>query len=404
MQKLALDGIRVVDFTTAEAGAHMTQWLAVMGAEVIKIETKLRPDVTRLHTVKECVTQTEQSADFAALNCSKKSITLNMKEPKAIELIKELVKISDVVTENFGGAVMDRWGLGFQELKKFKPDIIFYVSTGYGRTGPYKETPAYAPVVDAFSGVLSVNGYEDGPPCVIGTRGWTDAMVAVHGVFVMLSALHHRAETGEGQYIEITMTEESINSLGDLVLDYSMNGRVARPAGNRDSIMAPHGCYRCLGEDNWVAIAISGDTEWKAFCNVIGSPDWTEREEFTDQISRWKNQKGLDELIEEWTVQHIDYEVMEKLQNVGVAAGVCLDVVELDAEPHLKERGFFVDIEEPLIGKRRLPGLPWKLSDTITGNYEHAPLIGEHNDYVFGELLKMSEEEIRQLERDNVIC
>jgi crotonobetainyl-CoA:carnitine CoA-transferase CaiB-like acyl-CoA transferase len=375
-----------------------------LGAEVIKIETKLRPDVTRLATVKERVTQTDQSADFAALNCSKKSITLNMKQPQAIELIKKLVKVSDVVTENFGGAVMDRWGLGYQELKKIKSDIIFYVSTGYGRTGPYKETPAYAPVVDAFSGVLSVNGYADGMPCVIGTRGWTDAMVAVHGVFVMLAALHHRSETGEGQYIEITMTEESINSLGDLVLDYSMNGRVGQLAGNRDSIMAPHGCYRCQGEDRWVAIAISGDIEWNSFCNAIGNPEWTHREEFSDQISRWNNQRDLDELVQEWTIQHTDYAVMKILQSAGVAAGVCLDVAELEVEPNLIERGFFVDIEESTIGKRRVPSLPWNPSDTDVGNYSHAPLIGEHNDYVFGELLSMPEEEIRQLEKNNVIC
>jgi benzylsuccinate CoA-transferase BbsF subunit len=404
VQQLPLSGIRVVDFTTAEAGAHMTQWLSVMGAEVIKIETKLRPDVTRLATVKERITQTNQSADFAALNCSKKSITLNMKQPQAVELIRKLVKISDIVTENFGGAVMDRWGLGYQELKKIKPDIIFYISTGYGRTGPYKETPAYAPVVDAFSGVLSVNGYADGTPCVIGTRGWTDAMVAVHGVFVMLAALHHRSETGEGQYIEITMTEESINSLGDLVLDYSMNGRIRQPTGNRDSVMAPHGCYRCQGEDRWVAIAISGDTEWNALCNAIGNPEWTQREEFSDQISRWNNQADLDELVQEWTIQHTDYAVMKILQSAGVAAGVCLNVAELEVEPNLIERAFFVDIEEPTIGKRQVPGLPWNPSDTDVGNYSHAPLIGEHNDYVFGELLSIPEEEIRQLEKDNVIC
>ena len=404
MQQLPLSGFRIVDFTTAEAGAHMTQWLAVMGAEVIKVETKLRPDVTRQHTVTERVTQTNQSADFAALNCSKKSITLNMKQPRAIELIKELVKKSDIVTENFGGAVMDRWGLGFQELKKLKPDIILYVSTGYGRTGPYKETPAYAPVVDAFSGVLSVNGYADGVPCVIGTRGWTDATVAVHGVFVILTALHHRAETGEGQYIEITMTETSINSIGDIVMDYSMNGRIAKPTGNRDSIDAPNGCYRCLGEDRWVAISISDDTEWNAFCNAIGNPEWTRREEFGNQISRWNNQDSLDELVEEWTKQHTDYEVMKILQNVGVPAGASLDVTELYAEPNLNERSFFVDLEEMVIGNRRLPTVPWRPGSPIVGNYSHSPQIGEYNDYVFGELLSIPEEEIRQLEKENVIC
>jgi len=400
VQQLPLEGVRVVDFTTAQAGAHCTQWLGVMGAEVIKIESRVRPDVTRLSSRAETL---DQSASFVSFNSGKKSITLNMNQPKAVQIVKELVKLSDVVTENFGGATMERWGLGYPELKRLKPDIIVFATSGYGRTGPRKESPAFAPVVDAFSGLLSVNGYVGGIPNVVGNRGWTDAMAAVHGAFVILAALYHRSNTGEGQYIDASMTELNANVLGELVIDYAMNERVAQPVGNRDNIMAPHGCYRCLGEDKWVAVAVSSEQEWQAFCNALGNPEWTKKEEFSDGLSRLNNQEELNRLIEEWTKQHSHYEVMEILQKVGVMAGACLTLEELKSDRQLREREFLLDIEQPLIGKLCLSRMPWRLSGTPGGNYYRAPLLGEHNNYVFGELLGMPEQEIRRLEEEKVI-
>ncbi|MBE0415452.1 MAG: CoA transferase [Dehalococcoidia bacterium] len=405
MQKLPLEGIRVVDFTVAWAGYHITQWLAVMGAEVIKIESSLHPDMMRTFFAQDMtlVLGLNLSVSFAVLNYGKKGCTLNMNHPKAREVAKAIVKVSDIVAENFGGPVMERWGLGYSDLKKLKPDIIMYSGSGYGRTGPYKEFPAFAPIIDAFAGFTALNGYIGGEPRPFGVGGWTDLTAAHHGVFAILAALYHRSKTGEGQHIDLSMSEVAAALLPEAIIDYTMNDRVRGRLGNRDDIMAPHGCYRCRGEDKWVAIAVSSEEEWKAFCEVIGNPEWTRDERFRDGLNRWRNQEELDKLIQEWTLNHTPYEIMEMLQKAGVMAGPSSNTEELVQDHHLEERDFFVDIDHPEMGRVRLARLPWRLSDSPRGNYQHAPLLGEHNDYVFGELLNMSGEEIARLKEEQVI-
>jgi len=402
LEKLPLEGIRVADFTAVWAGSHITQWLGVMGAEVIKIESNLRPDLTRM-VFRGMSADCPMSAVFAVLNYGKKGCTLNMTLPKARELAKEIIKVSDVVAENFGGPVMDRWGLGYSDLKKIKPEIIMYAGSGFGRTGPYKEFPAFAGIVEAFSGLCSLNAHPDGEPLPMATRGYIDLAAAQHGVFAILAALYHRSKTGQGQYIDLSMTEVLSALLPEPIMHYTMNGTVQAPQGNRYSTMAPHGCYRCRGDDEWVVIAVSNDDEWRAFCDAIGNPKWTEDEMFHDGLNRLKNQEQLDSLIQEWTKNHDHYEAMEILQKAGVMAGPSLKVEEVAQDNHLGQRGFFVHIDHPGIGAVRLAGLPWKLSDVPPGNYHHAPLLGEHNYYVFRELLKMPEEEIARLQEEQVI-
>ena len=404
MHKLPLEGIRVVDFTSVLVGPHCTQWLAVAGAEVIKIETSMRPDQMRTSFANsKAEPGLNRSATFAGVNYSKKSCTLNMTQPRAVELVKALVKVSDVVVENFGGPVMERWGLGYSELKKIKSDIIMVSGSGYGRTGPRKDLPAYASIIDAFSGLSVMNGYVGGAPLKVGSIGWTDMVASQYMVFATLAAIYHRSQTGVGQYIDHSMAEGSISMLAEAVMGYTMNGRVRGPEGNRDDIMAPHGCYRCKGEDKWVAVTVSDQEEWLALCNAIGKPEWTRRQEFSDELSRWKNQEELDKLLAEWTINHDHYEVMERLQKAGVMAGACLDVKELTSDPQLKERGYLVEMDRAETGKLRLVSLPCRLSDCPKGNYQSPPLIGEHNDYVFGELLGLPKEEIKQLKEEKVI-
>ncbi len=405
MQKLPLEGIRIMDFGQMWAGPHVTQWLVVMGAEVIKIETNLRLDFMRMVGTPPALRDKAPNAGsaFACLNYSKKSITLNMNQPRARELARELVKITDIVSENFGGPVLERWGLGYPELKKIKHDIILYSGSGYGRSGPHKERPSYAEIVEAFDGSTSVNGYPGGEPNTVGVSPWTDATQAMHGAFAILAALYYRSKTGEGQYIDAAMIEGSCNFLGELVMDYVINGRTGELIGNRDKVMAPHGCYHCLGEDEWVAIAVGNDEEWKSFCRAIGSPAWTKKEEFNDELSRWNNQDELDRYVEEWTSKHQKYEVMEILQKAGVAAGVSLSVQGVAEDVHLKERGFFIETKHPVMGRLPYASLPWRLSNTPKGHYHYAPLLGEHNEYVFSKLLGLSKEEINQLVEEKVI-
>ena len=235
------------------------------------------------------------------------------------------------------------------------------------------------------------------------TYGYADITSAEHGALAILAALHYRRQTGEGQYIDLSMTEVVSCLLFEQLIDYTMNGRVQGLQGNRDSVMAPHGCFRCRGDDEWIAIAVSSDEEWRAFCDAVGKPEWTSDERFRDGLNRWKNQDELDRLIQEWTKNHAHYEVTQILQKAGVMAGPTLTVEEVVQDRHLKERGFHLEIDQPGLGTWCLAALPWKLSDTPSGNYEHAPELGEHNEYVFRGLLSMSEEEMAQLQEEQVI-
>jgi benzylsuccinate CoA-transferase BbsF subunit len=201
------------------------------------------------------------------------------------------------VAENFGGGVLDRWGLSYEEMKKIKPDIIYYAGSGYGRSGPYKERPAYAEIVDAYTGATNVNGYFGGEPAVVGVSPWTDSGQAIHGSFAMLASIYHRMMTGEGQYIDGAMIEGSANFLGEMVMGYLINGNVGERIGNRDEVMAPHGCYPCKAtkdEAEWVAIAVSNKKEWEALSRTMGNPEWTAKKDFSDELSRRKNQEELD--------------------------------------------------------------------------------------------------------------
>jgi benzylsuccinate CoA-transferase BbsF subunit len=394
-----------MDFGQMWAGPHLSQWLAVMGAEVIKVETHLRVDFMRQIGIPPGFERDNCNAGtaFASLNYGKKSITLNMNEPRAVELAKKLVKMCDVVTENFGGPVLERWGLGYEELKKIKSDIIYYAGSGYGRSGPHRSRPSYAEIIEAYDGSTYLNGYPGGEPATVGVSPWTDATQAMHGAFAIMAALYHRDRTGEGQYIDAAMLEGSANFLGEMVMGYTMNGVLGERMGNRDKIMAPHDCYRCKGNDEWVAIAVGSQAEWKAFVNAIGSPEWAEKAEFKDELGRWQNQDELDRLVEEWTGNYHQYEVMEILQKAGVAAGVSLNVKDLVTDPQLKARRFFVEIEHPVIGRMTLPGLPWRPEGKQKGNYSHPPLLGEHNDHVFGDLLGLTGDEIASLREAKVI-
>lgn len=407
MKKLPLEGIRILDFGQMWAGPHVTQWLSVAGAEVIKIETTLKIDFMRNVGVPASIPYKDRTVNhgsaFASLNFGKKSLTLNMRTPQGVQVFKDLVKISDVVTENFGGAVLDRWGVGYNDLKKIKPDIILYAGSGYGRTGPHSERPAYAEIVEAFDGSTSVNGYPGGEPNTVGVAPWMDAGQAMHGAFAILCALHHREQTGEGQAIDAAMIKGSANFLGELIMDNIMNDRIGERMGNRDQVMAPHGCYRCKGEYAWVAIAVADDKEWKAFCKVMGNSEWTKKTEFSDGLSRWQNQDELDSHITEWTKERDPYEITAELQKVGVMAGPSLGPKELVEDPQLKYRDFFVENDHPIIGKLQYAGIAWKLSNAPRGNRGPAPLLGEHNHYILSELLGKSDQEINGLISEKVL-
>jgi crotonobetainyl-CoA:carnitine CoA-transferase CaiB-like acyl-CoA transferase len=323
-------------------------------------------------------------------------------KPRAAELAKEIIKISDVVAENFSADTMERFGLGYQDLREIKPDIIFYANSIPGRTGPRRHYAGYAWDSHALSGAASLTGRSDGPPMNIGAN-YGDLITGTHGAFAILAALHHREKTGKGQYIDASMIEVVVDVIPEAAMDYLMNGKVRQRQGNRHDFMAPHGCYRCRGDDKWVAIAIGSEEEWRAFCGAMGEPEWTKDAKFADGYSRWLNQEELDKLVGTWTKDYTHYEVMEILQRAGVAAGPSLSAAELVEDRHLRQRGFLVEMDHTERGKGPMPGLPWRFLSSPGHDYRAGPCLGEHNDYVFGKLLGLSKDEIAKLVEEEVV-
>ena len=405
MGRMALEGITIADFSWVWSGPQVTKLAGEMGARVIKVESRKATQTERSlppwpgpkHEPGE-----NTSGFFNMVARNKLGITLNLRNPEAIELAKRIIAISDIMIENFSVGVMERLGLGYAVVKEIKPDIIYISMPPYGSTGPYKNYVSYGRPQIYISGLAEITGYPDQPPYFTG-MSWADPVAASQALFAVLSALHYRNNTGEGQFIELSQWETMMCFIPQTIMDYTLNGQIQTRRGNRDDIMAPHNCYRCRGEMEWVAIAVATDEEWEAFCHALGDPKWFQNERFADGYLRWKNQDELDKLVEEWTVGHTAYEVMNILQEAGVAAAPVLSNKGLAEDPHLNAREWVVEMDHPEIGRMKYSGMLWKMSKTQREGHSHAPLMGEHNEYVFGELLGIPEDEIARLIENEVI-
>jgi benzylsuccinate CoA-transferase BbsF subunit len=401
-KRLPLEGVRILDFTWAWAGPQATLLLALLGAEVLKVESRRRLDHSRLRSLVAGPSMTGPDASFIfnTLNLNKLSVSLNLSKPEAVEIAVSLAKISDVVTENMRPGVLERLGLGYEELKKRNPGIIMFSSSAVGGTGPERFNTGYAPTFAAMGGMAYITGRLGGRPAPL--MGTIDLRVGSTGAFAVLAALYHRKMTGEGQYVDLSSAEAVSSLIGDSFMDYTMNDRVQNRSGNRDRAMAPHGVYRCL-QDKWVSIAIANEAEWAAFCDVVGDPRLTGDPRFADEFSRWQNQDALNEIIGEWTAKRTHVEVMNALQPFGVAAMPVYGGEEIVADPQVQARGIIEEVEHPLLGKRHVLGPPWRLSKTPARILRPGPLLGQHNDYVLGTLLGMSKEEIERLTAEEVL-
>ena len=405
MTNLPLSNIRVIDLTMWWSGTLMAQILASMGAEVIKIESLQRLDPWRgVGSAFATGKKYEKSPLFNSINNDKYGITLNLTNPKGKELFKKLVKIGDVVTENYTPRVMRNFGLAYDVLKEINPKLIMIGLPSQGATGPWKELAGYGHSIEQMAGIPQLTGEPDGPPEMEGSCP-SDPIVGINGAFAVFTALLYRQRTGKGQYIDLSQIEAYTSLIGDAVVEYSMNQQVRPRRGNRHPSMAPHGYYRCKGDDLWVGIALASDEEWERFCEVMGNPPWTKEEQFTDKLSRWHHQDELDKLVEEWTAQHEHYEIMNLLQKAGVAAGAVLTSAELLTDPHLKERGVYQTVERAEVGTHPyyIPAAPMRLSNASFGIRKPAPLVGEDNEYILGGLLGLSKEELQSLEEEQVI-
>jgi benzylsuccinate CoA-transferase BbsF subunit len=331
-------------------------------------------------------------------------ITLNLQTEQGRDIFKRLVKISDVVMENYSPRVMENWGLGYDELKKVKPDIILASMSGLGHTGPLRDFYMYVPGMEGMSGLTHMTGFPNEPPLLSGFSygDWTSGGTSSAAI---VTAIFHRKVTGQGQFIDLAGREALVANVGNIIMDYTLNQRVQNRMGNDQQYLAPHGCYRCKGDDNWVNIAVENDAEWASFCSVIGKPDWCKQDKFGNTLNRWKNRAELDILVEGWTVNHDKFEIMDKMQKAGVPTGAVLTIKEVNLNAHLIERGFFSVIDHgDNIGNRPIANqLPAKFNNKKSFIPARAPKFGQDNKRVFGELLGISIEELAKLEAEKII-
>ena len=339
---------------------------------------------------------------FHSINRNKLGILLDLKTAEGIDLIKQLVRISDVVVDNFSPGVMQRFTLGYDDLKKIKPDIIKISFPGVGREGPFSDVVTYGPSLAGLAGLDSLIGYE-GERVLGMQQAYADINAALFGAFAIQMGLYHRERYGEGQHIEVAQLEALLSTMPEPVIEASLNKRIPATVGNVNPIMPVHNNYLCQGDDKWVSIAILTDAEWKGFCKAIGDPAWTRKDDFADSEKRSLNRKELDKLISRWTAGNTPNDVMEILQKAGVAAAPCADTEERYFDPHFQEREVIVNVEHPVTGLDFVPKVVCNLSETPGEIRRPAPLLGEHNNYVFGELLGLSEEDIETLVEKKVI-
>jgi crotonobetainyl-CoA:carnitine CoA-transferase CaiB-like acyl-CoA transferase len=403
MSKPPLAGIRVADFCWAWAGPYGALYLAHLGAEVIRIESNTRMCPTRhIPPWPNNERGINRSGYFNQYNQGKRSLTLDLKKPEGLTLAKKLVAKSDIVIENFAAGIMDKMGLGYNVLRTVKPDIIMISLSGYGATGPEKGYVSYGPPQVALSGMSSLTGYRGGDP---GQAGFSygDPNGGIHGTFSVMCALLHRARTGEGQYIDLSQREACAMLLPEGLMEYAMNGTQPERNGSRDPYMAPHGVFRCKGNDRWVSLAVRDEGEWQRFCVTIGQPGLATDVRFKTLAGRKENEDALEQIVNAWTQERSAEEATQRLQQAGIPSYPSLDGKDMLANPHVAARGYFVELEHPEVGKRRHLGIPWKMSHTPCEIQRPAPCMGQDTDYVLKQVIGLGQDEIAALKNKEVL-
>ena len=414
-----LSNVRVVDLGSAWAGPMAGHLLADMGAEVIKVESRARMDGMRLG--RPMVGDDMAGGDrglwpelqpvFHGLNRNKLSVTLNLRTETGRSILQRLASVSDVVLANFSRGVLERLGMDYASLRAVKPDIILASMPAFGDTGPLRDMVAYAPIIQAMSGMMSLVGYapEEGEPLVGELQAaWSDTVAALSAALGVAAALRHRNRTGQGQYVEAAHLEGTAALLGAPMLEYQMTGQIPVPPGNDDPDFAPHNNYPCAGEDAWVAIAVRTEEEWRALAGAIESDDaecsgLVADARFANKSSRWVNRRELDGIVAAWTRNLSPQQVVDRLQAVGVAAMPVMNIADQFADPHLNARETYVEIDHPHVGAEMVYGVPWRFSDTPGSVRAPAPLLGQHNDYVLRQLLGMDGARVDELVEQQVV-
>ena len=405
---LPLAGVRIVEMGQLIAIPHAMKLLGDMGAQIIRIESCARLDNYRTSSFYKNRSDGhhwDRAANFYEQNRNKYSLTLELNDEDCIDALRELISISDVFAENFTPRVMRNFNLEYEDLRQIRPDIIMVSSTGYGYTGPWADYGAIGYTTEATSGLSHISGYNGGPP-VLPEIPYADYTAAEHTAFAIMAALAYRARTGKGQFIDISQSETLTSTIPEAIMDYTVNGRIPERVGNQDTLMSPHGCYPCAGDDQWIAIAVSTDEQWSALCDVLERPEWLADTRFADALSRWNHRDAIDALLSEATVSHEQYALMTALQTKGVPAGAVLDGKSLLFDPHLNDRGFYEVAEHhSSTGMPPLPysSRPWKFSGTPAELRAAAPTLGQHNRFVLSELMGANAQQVEAMEARGAI-
>jgi crotonobetainyl-CoA:carnitine CoA-transferase CaiB-like acyl-CoA transferase len=393
--KRPLHGYRAIEFGWNWAGPLVGQILADLGMEVIKVETRERLDFMRHWP--------HARRFFHNANRGKLSVSVNLKQPGGVDLVRRLVSRADIVFDNFAAGVMARNGLDYERLRAVKPDIVALSMAMAGQTGPLRHLRGFATIATGFAGLETMIGYPDTGPTGLPLLGLGDANAAIQGVLACLAALWHRELTGEGQFIDLSQIEAATTLVAEPLSDFQLNARVAGPQANQHPWMAPHGIYPTAGEDRWLALAVGNDDEWRALVQVMGAPAWAGDASLDTQTGRSARRADLDVRLAEWTRQSDRDDLTERLQHAGVAATPVLGIDEVRTHPHFQQRQLSGDIENVEGKPDVVYHTPWLFSVTERGVDRPSPKVGEHNDYVFGELLGMTAAEIQALVEQRVM-
>jgi len=402
MHKMVFEGVKVVDFGWVLAGPLVLKSLADYGATVICVESNKRPELLRTTTpYKDGVAGVNRSGYYAFYAPNKYSIGLDLTQPDGLEVAKKLVSWADIVADNHRPGWMEQVGLGYDELRKINPDIIMIQSSNQGLTGPHASYPGLGNHLNGLSGLVNFIGWPDqGPVSLI--VAYTDYLAPLFALSALVAALDYRRRNGKGQLLDVSQFEIGLQLLVPSILNYSVNGVEDIRMGNSSPYAAPHGAYRCKGEDRWCAIAVFDDAEWDGFCRVIGNPSWTLDPKFTTLKCRKDYEEELNRLVEEWTVTHTAEEIMSLMQEAGVAAGVVQNAQDLYQDPQMNARGYFWKMEHKEMGEFTHLGQPSILSKTPAEPQRPAPCLGEQAEYVCKELLGMPENDFDKLLLDGV--
>jgi crotonobetainyl-CoA:carnitine CoA-transferase CaiB-like acyl-CoA transferase len=423
MNRLPLTGIRVVDVTVVWAGPHCTQLLAEWGAEVIRVEPlqHIQPSTRGAETqvTQEMVDRNPEariplhayphrqvfprpwnrSPAFNSHARNKRSMTVDVTTPEGLAIFRRLIAVSDVLVENNAAETIEKAQIRYEDLVDFNPRLIMLRMPAYGLSGPFKNYRSFGTHMEGMTGHHHLRSYPDRDPSETGDAFTADAAGGVVGAMAVMMALRHRRRSGKGQLIELAQAENFMAYLGEIVLDTNMNDRNWPVQGNQHPSHAPHNVYPCAGDDRWITIDVATDAEWKALQSVMGHPDWARDARFVDSLGRWQHRAEIDAHIAAWTVDQDPFDLWRRLLDAGVTAGPVQNERDVFACPQLNARGFFEELDHPEFGPFRYPGLNFRMSRIPNHLRRHPVRLGEDNDYVYRDLLGLSDAEYEELDQ-----